>query len=398
MTPTQALSAEGLRTGPDQRWGNVRLVPLLRGRPVEGLRLHPLLSGITPERPPGDLTGSEDAQAPEPVAYLPHAYLTTWDEDALPAAAYGTHLLSPFEPPGPERISLAARRGQASRAERDRPRFLPWELNVEGHLALCFRAPQIAWEHLNRTRLRTDRMSAPAEAAYLGREVGDLARALEVFEIHPDQCGVALYVTDELVSVQLAPHPHDYRLLHPSLLLELFGETLYTRGLMTPAAPSLYQPLRAEGVRTLAELRQAVDESRAASARGHDELMLSSLTAQHSELSRRGAHGGFTLFGFRPAFTRDGDQHVGEAVTGPDGHTAYLSSFRLSPSQVRRGHLLRVLDENEWRIDLAARALGTGHADLLTRLERTGLAYLLNPDVLLQHRSARLRTVGRRTP
>jgi hypothetical protein len=295
-------------------------------------------------------------------------------------------------------LALAARRGQASQTERDRPRFLPWELNVEGHLALRFRAPRIAWEHLNRTRLRTDRMSAPAEAAYLGREVGDLARAPEVFEIHPDQCGVALYVTDELISVQLTPHPHDYRLLHPSLLLDLFGETLYTRGLMTLAAPSLYQPLRAEGVRTLADLRRAVTESRAASVRGHDELMLSSLTTQHSELSRRGAHGDFTLFGFRPAFTRDSDQHVGEAVTGPDGRTAYLSSFRLSPAQVRRGHLLRVLDENEWRTDLAARALGTGHADLLTRLERNGLDYLLNPDVLLQHRSARMRAAGRRTP
>ncbi|WP_026119090.1 hypothetical protein [Nocardiopsis ganjiahuensis] len=77
---------------------------------------------------------------------------------------------------------------------------------------------------------------------------------------------------------------------------------------------------------------------------------------------------------------------------------AYLSSFRLSPAQIRRGHLLRVLDESGWRTDLAARALGTGHGDLVTRLERTGLAYLLNPDVLLQHRSARLRRIGRRTP
>ena len=396
MTPTDhdsgVLSAEGLRRALDQRCGNVRPVPLLRAAPVEGLRLHPHLSGITPERPP---EGSGDL---DPVAYLPHAYVTTWSGDALPAAVYGTHLLSPWAEPGPGRVSLAAHRGRVGRVERDRPRFLPWSMSVEGHLALRFRSPEIAWEHLNRTLLRTDRMSAPAEAAYLGQEVGDLARALEVFEIHPEQCGVALYVTDELASVHLAPHPHDYRLLHPALLLGLFGETLYTRGLMTLAAPSHHQPRRAEGVRTLADLRRAVAESRAASERGHDELMLSSLISQAVRLTEVAEHGDFTLHRFRPAFTRDGGQHVGEAVTGPDGHTAYLSSFRLSTAQVRRGHLLRVLDESEWRTDLAARALGTDEADLVTRLERTGLEYLLNPDVLLQHRSARMRRVGRRTP
>lgn len=392
------MIAEGVRTGPDQRWGNVRLVPLLRGEGVEGLRLHPALSGITPDRPEETPEGAESPD-PEPVAYLPHAYVAScWGDDPLPGAVYGTHLLSPWDRPDPARVHLSSRRGQVSRFERDRPRYLPWRLNVEGHLALRFDSPDIAWEHLNRTLLRTGRMGAPAEAAYLGQEIGDLARALELFEIHPEQCGLALYVTDELAAVHLAPHPHDYRLLHPSLLLDLFGETLCTRGLLTLAAPSLYQPIREEGVRTLADLRRAVTESRAASVRNHDELMLSSLTEQDSTLRKAGEHGGFMLRRFRPPFTRGTGQYVGEVVTCPDGRTAYLSAFRLSPAQVRRGHLLRVLDETGWRTDLAAEALGSSHADLLTRLERTGLEHLLNPDVLLQHRSARLRRVGRREP
>ena len=389
---------EGLGTGPDQRWGNVRLVPLLRDEPVERLRLHPSLGGTTPEpAPEAPEEGGGTSGEHGPVAYLPHAYVATcWADDTLPGAVYGTHLLSPWDRPYPACLTLAARRGQVSRFERDRPRFLPWQLNVEGHLALRFDSPEIAWEHLTRTLLRTGRMSAPAEAAYLGQEVGGLDRALEVFEIHPDQCGVALYVMDELAAVHLAPHPHDYRLLHPSLLLDLFGETLYMRGLLTVAAPSLYQPLRGEGVRSLADLRRAVADSRAASARGHDELMLSSFTDQSSTLWTAEEFGGFTLRRFSPPFNRDADQYVGEAVTGLDGRPAYLSAFRLSPAQIRRGHLLRVLDGAGWETDRAAEALGSSHADLLTRLERTGLEYLLNPDVLFQHRSARLRGVGRR--
>ncbi|MBR8744760.1 hypothetical protein [Nocardiopsis sp. MG754419] len=321
------LSMEGVTTGPDQRWGNVRLVPLLRRTPVEGLRLHPALSGTGPTR---------DEGVPDPVAYLPHAYVAHWEEDPLPMVSYGTRLCSPWEPPSPARIRPVDGRDRG-RGDLERPRFLPWSVNVEGHLALRFSVTTIAWERLARTLLRTERLRVPKETAYTGAEVGDLSRALEVFEVHTDQCGVVLYVGDEPASVHLTPHPDDYRTLHPSLLWDLFGGTLHAWGGVAAPVPSLYEPLPKRGIRSLDDLRRAVAESRAASARGRDALMPPVLTAQDTTFHRVGERDAFALWRLCPPLVRGGGPHVGEVITAADGRPAYLSTFRLSTAQVRRG-------------------------------------------------------------
>ncbi|WP_017600888.1 ARPP-2 domain-containing protein, partial [Nocardiopsis lucentensis] len=273
----------------------------------------------------------------------------------------------------------------------------PLHLAMDGLLSLGFGGPPIAWAEWARSTVR-EGLSPRAETAYLGGHVGDLQEALRVFEIHPDQCGVVIHVADTLATVHVVPHPDDYRALHPTLLLDMFGEQLYVNGLLNITVRALHEPVDPRSVRDLADLRRAVRASRAASAKGHDELMLPSLTGADHTFERLYTRSGFTLSRFLPSFRGDRDNHIGEVITAADGRVAYLKTFRLSNAQVRRGRLLKALGENDWSLADTARALGTDRAALVTRLERAGLAHLLNRALLKRHRAERDRRVGRHTP
>src|SRR5690606_35292178 len=163
----------------------------------------------------------------------------------------------------------AARR-MARKAGRNRLRFLPLQMALEGYLALHFGGPEIAWEEWARRavakgpsprceeaylgqegrgleealrvfeirpgqlarRAVAKGLSPRCEEVYLGLEVRGLEEALRVFEIHPGQCGVMVYVADALASAFVTPHPDDYRALHPTLIEDLFGELVYVYGLL----------------------------------------------------------------------------------------------------------------------------------------------------------------------
>lgn len=126
----------------------------------------------------------------------------------------------------------------AKRRPGDRLRFLPLHLALEGYLALHFGGPSTAWEEWSRTALR-DGLSPRAEDAYLGRSVRGLADALRIFEIHPGQCGVMVYVSDALAAAFVVPHPDDYRLLHASLVEDLYGELVHQYALYGAPVPRL---------------------------------------------------------------------------------------------------------------------------------------------------------------
>lgn len=184
---------------------------------------------------------------------------------------------------------------------------------VEGMLSLHTGVPAIAWEEWSRDTAARG-LTPQEEEAYRGRHIEALQHALRVFEIHPDQCGVVVYVADDLASVHVAPHPHDYRALHASLVSDLYGELLHVNGLMTPESPPLYVPLAAREVRDLTGLRRAVAESRTATLRAHDALMLSSLVEESYDFRPVHRHGELVLSRFLPPFVR------GRLAPGHRGH------------------------------------------------------------------------------
>ncbi|MFE1369618.1 hypothetical protein ACFW84_36000 [Streptomyces anulatus] len=376
------LELTGLTARPSQVWGGVRLVPLVRETPVEGLRLHRevyegLGAGVVELGPRGRY-----------VSYIPHGLVADWSGEDGPApeagrqsAAYGTQFGGDGAPRAVPLPPLPHHR-LAKRRPGDRLRFLPLHLALEGYLALHFGGPSTAWEEWSRTALR-DGLSPRAEDAYLGRSVRGLADALRIFEIHPGQCGVMVYVSDALAAAFVVPHPDDYRLLHASLVEDLYGELVHQYALYGAPVPPM--PVRIGGdehIRTLGELRSAARAQERAWEEAHETLFARELLDTSYAFDRVYRMKSFTLWRFLPPFVRDGGgQHIGETITDHRGQVAYLKTFRLSDPQIRRGHLLRTLAGADWELDRAAAVLGSSREELIRRLRAAGFSALLKGGV-----------------
>lgn len=375
----------GLETRPAQTWGAMRLVPLVRREPIEDLRLHALMY-------------DEFAAVSLPdrsyyTSYIPHAFVASWTEDGTPAAAYGTRIGDPG-PHMPIRTRRRMDRGMARRVDRNRLRFLPLHLALEGFLALHFGGPVIAWEEWSRQAVANG-LSPRAEAAYSGAEVRGLEDALKVFEIYPGQCGLLLYTADALACAFVVPHPEDYRLLHPTLVDDLFGDLIYEYALLHPARdfPAVIDESR---VSSLSDLRAQAGLREREWAEFHDSVMAGGLLRAPARVEEVYRMGRFSLSRFLPSFERKADNHIGETITDGDGRLAYLKTFRLSEQQSRRGYLLSRLHEHEWSLSGTAAALGISEPELGMRIKRAGFGHLLRQDVLDLYRKA-LNERSRRT-
>jgi hypothetical protein len=389
------LDLAGLTTGPDQTWGSVRLVPLLRPEPIEDLRLNTQLYGpeisIVSVGPRGSY-----------VSYVPHAFVATWTGDGSPAAAYGTQLASERLPEKDivvRGMPLRVRRGMARRVARkedhNRLRFLPLHLAMEGYLALHFGGPAVAWDEWSQRALRNG-LSPRCEETYDGYQVRGLDDALRIFEIHPGQCGVLVYASDALASAFVVPHPEDYLVLHRTLILDLYGELIYQYGALMPAADLAATRIADAGIRGLADLRAQVTRRTEEWAEFHDAVMAGGLLGADDytfdEVYRLGR---FRLQRFLPSFRLHDESHIGETIVDEEGRLAYLKTFRLSQGQVRRGHLLTRLAASGWNLEEAARAFGTDAEGLALRLERSGFGHLLRQDVLDHYRAQSRRRLTR---
>ncbi|GJF27650.1 hypothetical protein KNE206_03500 [Kitasatospora sp. NE20-6] len=367
------LDLTGLATRPAQVWGGVRLVPLVREEPVDGLRLH--------RRVYEETLGTVDlGDRRTYVSYIPHGLVAEWAADGAAdgaAAAYGTALGEDR----PRSMPVRAHRRTARREGRDRLRFLPLHLALESYLSLHFGGPTVLWEQWSQRAVRSG-LSPRAEEAYSGAAVRGLADALKVFEIHPGQCGLVLYVADTLAAAFAVPHPDDYRALHPTLVHDLFGEPIHHAATLMMPLPDFRARIPGPGIGSLADLRAAADGQERAWAEFHDSTMAAGLLAAEVRPSTVQRLGPFTLDRFLPRFRPGEENHIGETVTDGAGRIAYLKTFRLSEAQIRRGHLLDTLAAHDWHLGRAAEALGSTEARLGLRLESAGFGLLLRQDVL----------------
>ncbi|MGW8364506.1 ARPP-2 domain-containing protein [Streptomyces wedmorensis] len=372
------IDLTGLDVRPAQVWGGVRLVPLVRAEPVAGLRL---------AREVYEGWGEASVAVGDGTAYtsyIPHGFVADWTGTGEERAAYGTRLGGEGAPPGVA-VRRPQRMAKRRRGER-RLRFLPLHLALEGYLALHFGGPSVVWDDWSREALRRG-LSPRAEAAYAGWSVPGLAEALRIFELHPGQCGLLLYVADSLAASFVVPHPEDYRLLHPTLVEDLYGELVHQYAHYGAPVPEFTARIRdgAGGIRTLADLRAAAREQERAWAVAHDGLMARDLLETRYAFERVYRMGSFDLYRFLPPFLRGGrEQHIGELITDHKGRTAYLKSFRLSENQIRKGHLLRRLADEDWHLGRTAGALGTSYEEVVRRIRAAGLGSLLDAHVVAQ--------------
>ncbi|MCB8906695.1 MULTISPECIES: hypothetical protein [unclassified Streptomyces] len=397
------IDLTGLDVRPAQVWGGVRLVPLVRAEPVPGLRLHREVYG--------GLGAVDLPDRTTYTSYVPHGFVADWtragtgsEPDPAPgagreSAAYGTRLggggggrgdggrdEAPDCVPVRRIHRMAKRRRDKDGRAGSRLRFLPLHLALEGYLALHFGGPSIVWDEWSREAVRHG-LSPRAEAAYAGWSVSGLTEALRIFEVHPGQCGLLLYVADALAAAFVVPHPDDYRLLHPTLVEDLYGELVHQYAYYGGPVPEFTARIRdgAGGIRTLADLRAAAREQERAWAVAHDGIMARDLLETSYAFERAYRAGPFDLHRFLPPFERGGrEQHIGELITDRKGRTAYLKTFRLSENQIRKGYLLRRLADCDWHLGRTAEALGTSYAEVVRRVRSAGLGTFLNEHSVAQ--------------
>jgi hypothetical protein len=264
--------------------------------------------------------------------------------------------------------------------------FVPHQTALEAFLPLTFRVPSIAWSEWS-TRAFRRGLPRQEDPQYLGYDVEGLADALRVFEIHPGQCGVLVYVADALASAVVTPHPDDYRALHPSLVEDGFGELIWRYAHLHGESPDFVPHLDESAIDTIADLRMAITVAQREWSEFHQEVMAAGLLDAEYVFTEDYRMEQYTLRRFRPHFVPGSEAHVGEAITDADGRLAFLRTFRLSATQSRRGRLLRTLSDHDWNLEAAAAGMDLVVPALVARIDAAGYGGLFRQDVLDRFRS-----------
>src|SRR5690606_1188546 len=299
------LRLDGLTALPGQVWGAVRLVPLVRERPFDSLlRLHPQIYEIAPAA----------VRLNRPTvhqSYIPHGIVAQWAEGGPSVNTVGTRLTDPRRPAAAEvRGKPRAERRTVRRPSGNRLRFLPLHLSMEGYLSLHFGGPSMAWDEWS--RLGLDEGPPPqVETAYPGKAVTGLGDALRVFEIHPEQCGMLIFVADALAGAFAVPHPEDYRLLHPTLVEDLYGELIWQYALFHGDVPDFGVRLREDEGHTVADLRAAGTAAVEEWGRFQLGTMAEGLLGADYRFDELYAMGPYRLWRFQPRFEPRREPHIG---------------------------------------------------------------------------------------
>jgi hypothetical protein len=369
-----SIALEDLELAPSQAWGAVRLVPLIRRNFREDLRL-------TKRGYNSGVSVAIDRRT-NYYSYVPHGLVLNWTDDGTAVAALGGKLSkgdADFK-------GIQTLRRMAQREDKNTLRFLPAEMAMEGFLATFFNGPNIAWQNYSRRALANG-LSPREEYSISGYSIQDLSEALRVFEVHEQQVGVLLFVGEMLATAFIVPHPADYRALHETLLMDAYGETFYYYGLYGQAQ-ELSGSIDDKSVHSLADLRREIDLLRQDWG-NFQGIMASDLLQRTIQSEQIYQAGTFSLQRFITDLDKNLTNYIGESIVDDRGHLQYLKIYGLSAAQTRRAYLLQQLDRSQWHLERAAIALNMTLADLVDRIEKANLGYIINNEVREIARKAR---------
>jgi len=371
--PQLDLNLTDLEVGSSQVLGAVRLVPLLRAAPLEGLQIAPQALDACG----ASLSEHNSGQVKQAyLGYVPHGLVLHFGEQATVRATRGAQLVSRKE----KVRDVPLVRRMVRKLDGQSLRLLPLHLAMEGLLTIGFSGPDIAWRAYSEQVLRYG-LGTRSETVWGADEVRCLEDAVRTFEILHGQCGVLVYVNEALASAFIVPSADDYRRLHYSLLQDFFSELIVTYAALPSFELQVGQPATAP--RELGDLRLRLERARSAWTEHANSQAKGLFGAPMSaEVLRRKQ--GFVLRRFRSSLLRGEENHIGECIHDEAGHLAYLKTFRLSTAQTRRARLLSSLAEVNWNLRAAAAQLQVSTPDLIGRLERAGFGYLLKEQVRLR--------------
>ena len=376
----EKINLEQFELAPSQVWGNVRLVPVIKKKPSEDLRLG--LRKYNDEATFVALDGKQGPVSPDSIyySYIPHGMVARWSTDNRPVVPYGCELDKIKKKSNKEDCRVRIEHRMAKREGSRQLRFLPLHLAMEGFLSLCFGGPNVAWEEYSESLLRKG-LGVRSESSYRGRWISDLEDALRVFEIHENQVGAVIFVADAPASIFIVPHPADYRLMHASLIEDFYGELVFYNGQCMYDVPALDLGLDQVKVDSVEDLSKLVDTARNCYESQQTDLLQDMLQPQvDSKLINK--LGPFTLQRFVTDLSNDKDNFIGEALVRNDGQIEYLKTYQLSKAQAKRGYLLKILAKHDWSLEEASEALGCSKNELILRLKNAGFGYFIKPHIL----------------
>lgn len=372
------LELRGLTAAPSQVWGAVRLVPLIREEVRGDLRLglRPYAERLTHVTVKG-LPAEPKTQY---TSFIPHGLIVSWKNSDEPLANWQTQLgLHKKKKDGKvvQRGWYEARHLHrvVKKIDRRAVRMLPMHTAMEGFLAMHFGGPDVAYSYYSSQSLRHG-LSPRTEYALSGEGIPDLGEALRLFERHPNQCGVLIYVADVLASAFVVPHPVDYAYMHDALVLDMYGDVFWNYGMMWREPSPFEFDLSGDDVGTLDDLRAAFETARAELA-DFEVSMGRDLIGRELWTERVYRMGKFELERFITDLTDEDTNHIGESIVRRDGTLEYLKTFRLSAQMVKKGRLLHALAEHEWDLHRAAESRFMSPLEFRDRMVRAGLAFLL---------------------
>lgn len=376
------LDLTGLKAAPSQVWGTVRLVPLIRATPSDGaLRLK--LRRYEQDAAWTDVKLNDGTRYGS--TFVPHAMILDWTPDGAPVAAWRTGVETDNGGEAgrkdrklPAGCHVRELHRMIRREDSHRLRFLPMHLALDGLMSLHFGGPDTAWRDWSREALR-DGLSPVWEYALRGDHIPALDEALSLFELHQGQSGVLIFIADVLASAFVAPHPEDYRLMHASLIQDLYAEIFWHYGALDYDVPPFAIALGDAPLTSLDALRERFERTRQEWADWELSFGADLVGRQATRTRQYDVGPGplYTLETFITDLQTDEQEHVGEGIWGKDGALHYLKTMRLSRKQVRRARVLKLLAAHGWSIDAAARATGRTPGSVRRDIVEAGLGHLL---------------------
>lgn len=369
------LSLNNLTMAPPQLLGGVRLVPLIRSASRSDLRLSRRVYAE-------DFAIVEVDSKTFYTAYVPHGLVANWTTDG--GAVFGSQIAQATKKKDGKSygqfITARSLRKMARREGKTQLRFLPLHVAMEGLLALHFGGPDIAWTEYSTAAMRTD-LSPRIETVVPGDQIAGLDDALRLFEIHENQVGVLVFVSESLASAFVVPHPEDYVALHHTLITDFYGDLIWQYGFYATDNVVCPDPIDMESITSVADLRREVDRLRNRWAEMNT-LLSTAFCGRKYRAERVYRIKPFSLERFITDLDPAAENHIGEAIYADDGSLQYLKTYRMSSSQTRRAYLLSQLADHEWDLDQCAMELGCTKDELILRLENAGFGYLLHQHVI----------------
>jgi len=371
------INLDEFELAPSQVWGNIRLVPVIKKSNTTDLRL-----GLRNYDDPYAITCLDGKDPLEDTkscyySYVPSAMVATWAKEGSAASSYGCQIEEKSKKIVP---GLRVENRIAKQEANEQLRFLPLHLAMEGFLGLHFSGPDFKWDEYTDKAMR-EGLGSRHESSVRGYNIKGFEDALRVFEIHPQQVGVIVFVSDALASIFIVPHSGDYHLMHAGLLSDFYGEILFHYGEHLYEPPSLAIADKNTNIHSFDDLRKLITSTRQNWREEHERLLDGVIDRDiDSNIIKR--LGRFRLQRFSTDFDTDKPNFIGEAITGKDGSIEYLKTYQLSKAQARRAYILHCLANNDWNLDSTGEAIGCSSKDVIRRLDSAGFGYLIKQHIL----------------